>query len=215
LERRPLRSRDWRWTNAVAGALARRGVSPDAISFAGLVSATLAGAALVATREWPGAERVLLLVAAAGVQGRLLANLLDGMVAVGSGRSSPVGPLWNEVPDRFSDAIVLVGAGHAVGGEPALGWLAALAAVLTAYVRGEARAAGAPNDFCGPMAKPHRMALVTVTAVVLALWPGDERPSVAGRGLWAAALAVVVLGCAVTIVRRLARAARALRGRAP
>ena len=43
---------------------------------------------------------MLFLVAAVCVQLRLLANLLDGMVAVGSGQASRIGELYNEVPDR-------------------------------------------------------------------------------------------------------------------
>ena len=40
----------------------------------------------------------------------LLANLLDGLVAVEGGRRSPTGELFNEVPDRVSDVLVLAGA---------------------------------------------------------------------------------------------------------
>jgi phosphatidylglycerophosphate synthase len=191
-------------------------VSADAISFAGMLVGLLAGGALAATSRWPDAERPLLVGAALLVQARLLANLLDGMVALGSGRASPVGPLWNEVPDRVSDAAILVGAGYAVGGTPTLGWAAASCAVLTAYVRAEVRLAGAPNDFAGPMAKPHRMALVTATAVLLAVLPDSARPSfgeAGAYGLWSLALALIVVGCLVTVARRLARGARFLRGR--
>ena len=49
------------------------------------------------------------------VQLRLLCNLLDGMVAVEGGRSSPVGALYNEVPDRVADSLLLVALGYAVG----------------------------------------------------------------------------------------------------
>ena len=51
----------------------------------------------------------------AGAQLRLTANMLDGMVALASGRASKVGELYNEVPDRVSDAAVFIGAGLAWG----------------------------------------------------------------------------------------------------
>ena len=216
-DRRPLRSRSTAWARALAGALARRRVRPNAISAVGMLAGVLAGAALWATTRAPEAERLLLLLAALLVQARLLANLLDGMVAIEGGLATPTGPLWNEVPDRVADAAVLVGAGYAAGGDPALGWLAAVLAVFTAYVRAEARAAGAPNDFCGPMAKPHRMALVTATAVYLAVVPWEWRPTLGNGnvGTWAIVLAVVCAGCAVTAARRLYHAARALSERSP
>jgi len=72
-------------------------------------------------------------------------------------------------------------------------------AVLTAYVRVLGKSIGGQTRFIGPMAKQHRMALLTAAsllAAVLAHWNWDRR-------ILAAALAVVVAGCAVTIVRRL------------
>ena len=41
-----------------------------------------------------------------------------------------------------------------------LGWSAAVLAVLTAYVRVLGASLGTTHQFIGPMAKPHRMALV-------------------------------------------------------
>ncbi len=212
-DRRPLRSRSTRWANVMATALVGRRVTANAVSAFGLVAGLFAGATFVATSNWPSFERPLLVLAAVFVQLRLLANLLDGMVALGGGLSSPTGPLWNELPDRAADVAILVGVGYASTGHPTLGWLAAVVAVLTAYVRAEARASGAPSDFCGPMAKPHRMAVVTLAAISLALWPSDARPALGsdGRyGLLSIALAVIVVLGVVTIVRRIAHAATAL-----
>ena len=75
------------------------------------------------------------LAAAVLVQLRLLANLLDGMVAIEAAQASRVGELFNEVPDRVSDAATLVGLGFAVGSVPLLGFLAAILAILVAYIR--------------------------------------------------------------------------------
>ena len=48
-------------------------------------------------------------------------------------------------------------------------FLAAILAIFVAYVRAAVKVAGAPQDYSGPMAKPHRMFLVTVTALLCAL----------------------------------------------
>ncbi len=105
-----MRARDWRVTQWLAGAMARAGVSPNSISIAGSVLCAAAGAAMWITPfVAEGAERGLWLLIAAGVASRGLCNILDGMVAMTRGVASRVGELYNEVPDRVSDAAMLVG----------------------------------------------------------------------------------------------------------
>jgi phosphatidylglycerophosphate synthase len=148
------------------------------------------------------------------VQVRLLCNLFDGMVATASGPPSAVGELYNEVPDRVSDAATLVGFGYAAGGMPWLGYLAALSAVFTAYIRAMGKATGAGSDFRGPMAKQQRMFLVTAAAVYAALTPLDWQPCLGGEHGWrlpALVLAVVVVGTVWTSARRLRGIAMRLR----
>ena len=89
---------------------------------------------------------------AACVQLRLLCNLLDGMVAIEGGKSTSTGALFNEIPDRIADPLFLVPLGYAVG-YWWLGWLAALLAVLTAYVRVLGGALGQQQDFGGLLPK--------------------------------------------------------------
>ena len=72
------------------------------------------------------------------IQMRLLCNLFDGMVAVEGGHKTKSGEIYNELPERFADVFILVGAGNAwmrVEWGPLLGWLCAVLALLTAYVR--------------------------------------------------------------------------------
>jgi phosphatidylglycerophosphate synthase len=159
-ERRPIASRRWPIWNHSARWLARSGVSPNGISIAGMVFGILAGFALAVTAWIPGWERLAWIAGTIFIQLRLLANLLDGMVAIESGKASLVGELYNEVPDRVSDSAILIGAGYAIGGDAILGFAAACVALFTAYVRAMGKAAGAPQEYCGPMAKPQRMALM-------------------------------------------------------
>jgi phosphatidylglycerophosphate synthase len=205
IERRPLKSRQWGFSIALASRLARMGVSPNAVSLVGLAAGVLGGVALAAT-ALDRAPWHFWLLGAACVQLRLLCNLIDGMIAVESGKRSPVGELYNEIPDRVSDGATLTGLGFAAGGDPWLGLTAAILAVFVAYVRAAVKIAGAPQDYCGPMAKPHRMFVVTVTSLLSAALPGWR--------IATAALALIVAGCVVTAIRRLARASRFLKARA-
>jgi phosphatidylglycerophosphate synthase len=208
-DRRPIASRDTALARRLTACLVDRRVAPDTISIVGMFAALIAGAALATTPAIPAAERWLWLLAAVAVQLRLLCNLLDGMVAVAAQRTSTLGELYNDLPDRVSDSAVLVGLGCA-GSMPWLGFTAALLAMATAYVRTLGRALGAGSDFGGPMAKPQRMFLVTVVALYLALAPAAWRPQWHAAGLPELALAVIVLGAGWTAMARLRRIAKRL-----
>jgi phosphatidylglycerophosphate synthase len=209
LHRRPIAARNLAVTGAIADWLVRCRVSPDAISAAGMLAAIVAGLAFAATARMEAGGGALWVAGAVLVQLRLLANLLDGMVAVGRGIASPLGELWNEVPDRVSDTAVLVGLGVA-GGSWSLGLAAALAAMATAYVRAVGKAAGGPSDFRGPMAKPQRMAIASLVALWCGLAPESWQVSWSGLSLPALALVVITALSADTAGRRLAGIARAL-----
>jgi phosphatidylglycerophosphate synthase len=212
-ERRPIASRDNPLSIRVAAWLAGRGISPNAISCAGMVAGMMAGGAFAAT-VLPGWDRLFFLLAALFMQMRLLANMFDGMVALQTNRASPVGELFNEIPDRVSDAAIFIGAGYAATSLPELGYLAACVALFVAYVRAEGKVAGAHQEFCGPMAKQQRMLVMTLVAIYLGVAPHAWQPSLAlvpQAGLMAGGLATVICGGVWTAFRRLRRIARALR----
>ena len=211
-ERRPIAARELGFSQRGAQWLAAHGISPNLISVSGVVFSALAGAAFWSTNHWPQTARLAWIAGAALVQLRLLANMWDGMVAVATGRASRLGELFNEVPDRLSDTFTLIGLGYAWGGYPMLGYLAALAAVFTAYVRAVAKVAGCPQDYCAPMAKQQRMFTVTLVAIYLGLTPAAWQPYCAACrfGLSGWALCLIFLGTLLTAGRRLIRAGRYL-----
>lgn len=204
-KRRPLATRERGWAKALASALNAAHIAPDAISIASLVFAIGAAAALWASGQSFGVARAIELLAAAGlIQLRLLCNMLDGMVAVEGGHQTPHGELFNDMPDRFADLAILVGAGYSLtaftwGRE--LGWIAGVLAVLTAYARVLGASMGARHYFIGPMAKPQRMAVMTV-ACMLSVF----EPLLGWRGqIVALALVIVAIGSLVTLLRRTLR----------
>jgi hypothetical protein len=94
-----------------------------------------------------------------------------------------------------------------------LGYVAAILALFVAYVRAAAKVAGAAQDYSGPMAKPHRMFAATLAALYCAIAPDAWQPQWGDRawGVPALALAVICAGSVATAIRRLARAAGALK----
>jgi phosphatidylglycerophosphate synthase len=189
-------------------------VTPNAISMTSVLFGAGAGIALLLSGRTAEGGRIALLAAAAlCIQLRLLCNLLDGLVAIEGGRATKAGELFNEVPDRVSDVVILVAAGYAVTGfdwGPLLGWTAALTAVLTAYVRALGNALGVPGLFEGPMAKPQRMAAITAACAleIVDVALGAPMP----RAMLITLIAVAG-GSVLTIARRLARIAAALEAR--
>ena len=218
-DRRPIATRDKAIAQRIARRLAELGASPNGISLFGMACGILAGLSLAATQR-PVFAVWGFLLAAVFVQLRLLANLFDGMVAVEQNRRSPLGEMFNEVPDRVSDAAILIGAGYALGGCPVLGFVCAVLAIFVAYVRVQGKLAGAPMDYCGPMAKQHRMAAVTIGSLAATLLIAASRNDLveriftltdqSGVGVTALTLGLIALGTAITAMRRLRRIALAL-----
>ena len=215
-DRHPIKTRAAGWARAFAAELARGGVSPDLISALGLGFAAVGFGAFALSGLSEGAARTVWLgLGLICIQLRLVANMLDGMVAVEHGKASPVGPLWNELPAPVADALLLVGAGYgavvaAPDLGPAFGWLCALLAAVTGYLRLLGRSLGHPPDYAGPAGKIGRMALLSVAALISMLeglwgWTGEAL-------LWG--LAVIAALTALTIFRRTRTLARAIRGRA-
>ncbi len=213
-ERRPVAAREYGVLQSIASRLAATGISANAISLSGMVAAFAAGTLLYLTGRVSEPHWYLWLGAALLIQTRLLANLFDGMVAVEQGTASAVGELYNEAPDRVSDAVILIGLGYSAGGSIEWGYIAALLAVFTAYIRALGSVAGAEQHYCGPMAKQARMNVVTAVALWFATAPlhGIGTGAILGSySLPALGLIVIVLGCVKTSIRRLNRITQQLR----
>ncbi|MFM6930017.1 MAG: CDP-alcohol phosphatidyltransferase family protein [Bdellovibrio sp.] len=198
--RRELKSRNTTWARTIAMALAKSNISPNQISVLSIVFAALALAAFVLARD----NHWYLILAVAGIQLRLLCNLMDGLVAIEFNKKSKVGDLYNEVPDRIGDAIIIIGAGlycqnHDFAMQ--IAWANVFLATMTAYIRVLGASLGQGHKFLGPMAKQHRMALITAATLLEAFLQSD---------LIYVALIVMLIGTSITIWRRLSGIARAL-----
>jgi phosphatidylglycerophosphate synthase len=209
--RRPI-GEGFRSTARFATALCvRLNIHPDAISYASVVAAAIAACCF-----WKsGGHPWLLLVAPLFCYLRLWFNMLDGMVALASGKASWRGEILNDVPDRVSDVLIFAGVAHSGWMNPFLGYWAAIFALLTAYVGMFGQAVGVLREFSGVMSKPWRMVTLHLGAwITLACfwWNGGALPSTKLTILdWACV--VVVAGCLQTIALRLKRIMSALRAK--
>ena len=209
--RRPIKTRSQAWAQSLAGKLAKSRLSPNQISLYGIGFSFLGALSLVISSYILSnclLSGLLFIVAAVTVQLRLICNMLDGLVAIEYGKKSKLGDLFNEVPDRLEDPLFMVSAGYATGTPTGvfLGWLAALLAVVTAYVRLLGGSLGLKQNFCGPLAKQQRMFLLTITllATSFQIW------TIGSRSILFYGLLLISIGTFITIVRRLVILARNL-----
>lgn len=208
--RREVKTRDAAWAKSFASFIATKtSITPNDISVFSVVCGFVAfmGYCGYICPQVPHKYYYILpIIAIIGIQSRLICNLIDGMVAVEGGKKSVVGDIYNEFPDRLSDTLIIVGAGIAGGSwiSVCLGLLAALFAMFTAYTRVLAGAIGATQRFLGPMAKQHRMALLTIVNLVCIFMPDIHSTA------FPIALCIVIIGTIITVWRRVSYAAKDL-----
>jgi phosphatidylglycerophosphate synthase len=172
------------------------------VSYASVVAA--AWAAICFWLSGPGRWPWLLLVAPLLCYVRLWMNMLDGMVALSSGKASARGEILNDLPDRVSDVLIFAGVAHSGWCHPLWAYWAAVFALLTAYVGTLGQAVAGRREFGGVMSKPWRMVALHIGAwATLALvWLG-RKPSIGRMTILDLTCAVVIAGCVQTMAVRL------------
>jgi CDP-diacylglycerol--glycerol-3-phosphate 3-phosphatidyltransferase len=173
-----LKAPSQRLVRPLAGWLARRGVAPDLVTASGIVPALLGGACLAAADRYPLALLAVPFLAAA----RLVANLLDGMVARELGVSRPLGEIWNEMADRLGDVLFIGGLAFCPAVDSRLALAAVVMPLLASYVGLARKAAGGRRGYGGLMSKPGRTGVLAVAAP-LAWASGDLRWLIAAGSL--------------------------------
>ena len=166
----------------VAGALAKVGVSPNMVTFAGLVGAGISAWLISEGMLWVGGVVMLF----AGIL-----DLFDGALARSTGQDSAFGALLDSVVDRVSEIVVLLGLLiHYARADSLEGtvlvYLAVGGSVMVSYLR--ARSEGLGIDCkVGIMTRPERVAALGFGLIV---------------GHWLPVVMLVVLGviAALTIL---------------
>lgn len=181
----------------VAGALAKMGVSPNMVTFAGLIGAGISAWLISEGMLWIGGIVMLF----AGVL-----DLFDGALARSTGRESAFGALLDSVVDRVSEIVVLLGLLIYYARDDSLEgtvlvYLAVGGSVMVSYLR--ARSEGLGIDCkVGIMTRPERVVALGFGLIV---------------GHWVPIVVLVVLGVIAgltifTTVQRLLHTGRSLNG---
>lgn len=206
--RRPIGEIFRRTAHGTVRICVRCNVHPDAISYLSMVAAAAAAICF-----WQaGRNPWWLIPGPLFCYARLWCNMLDGMVAIASGKASWRGEILNDFPDRISDVLIFAGVAHSGLNAVTSGYWAAIFAVLTAYIGMFGQAVGVQREFSGLMSKPWRMVTLHLGAwVALALiWWGPGNIKLGGLTALDWTCLVVVAGCVQTMAVRLRRIMRAL-----
>jgi phosphatidylglycerophosphate synthase len=209
--RRPIADGFRRTARGATGFCLRMGIQPDTISYLSIVFAAAAALCFWQSTRHPP----LLIVAPLFCYLRLWCNMLDGMVALASGRASWRGEVLNDLPDRVSDVLIFVGAAHSGWMNPLFGYWAAVMSLGTAYVGTLGQAVGVQREFSGLMSKPWRMVALHIGAwLTYALFRWNDGDTAIGRlSALEWTCVIVIAGCLQTSAQRLGRILRALKAK--
>jgi phosphatidylglycerophosphate synthase len=201
--RRPIAGIFRSTARGAVGLCVRRGIHPDAVSYASIAASGAAGICFWQSGRCAG----LLLLGPILCFIRLWLNMLDGMVALASGQAGARGEILNDLPDRVSDVLIFVGVGHSGLCALLSGYWAAIFALLTAYVGTLGQAVGAHREYSGLMSKPWRMVVLSLgacaTFACIRFRGGDIRFGRLTILDWTCL--IVIFGCLQTIFVRLRR----------
>lgn len=181
----------------------QRNIHPDTVSYSSIIAAALGAVCFWKSTYWSWS----LIIGPVFLYLRLWLNMLDGMVALASGKPSRRGEIINEMPDRVSDIIIFVGVAHSGLCHPLSAYWAAIFALLTAYVGILGQAIGAHREFSGIMSKPWRMVALHAGAWVSFAFLNwrEDRIQIGYFTVLDWTNLIIILGCLQTIWIRLAR----------
>lgn len=197
---KPKTRRRWNFLRRLTLLLMRIGVTSEMVAVFGMILGILAGVAFMATGEtihprlaWSSGLLLCLM--------RALAIRLDAMLQPTSIRQSREDEFYNELPERVSDAVTLLGFGFASDSSPWLGLAAALSAIFSAYIRSlaSARLGGRRPTGVVLMTRTQRLILLSFASTLILSGittgiPGTDIPEIT---LW-----MVIAGCLLTVCLR-------------
>ncbi|MDF1860819.1 MAG: hypothetical protein P1U87_11445 [Verrucomicrobiales bacterium] len=183
----------------------RLGLPTEAVAITGMVVGILAGLSFMATSELSRSSTFWALGLVFCIL-RIVSIRIDAFLQKHS-EGFVEDEYFQELPERVSDAVALIGFGFASLSNPWLGLATALAAIFSAYVRslGMLRGAAKEKASSGPMTRIHRLVLLSLTSILMMFDISEDRfdTSIPEITLW-----IIFLGCIATILIRLIKIRR-------
>jgi CDP-diacylglycerol--glycerol-3-phosphate 3-phosphatidyltransferase len=184
----------------VMRGLARKGITPNAVTIAAVAGSIIVGAVVSLSATKPA----LLLLLPLWLFARMALNAIDGMMARELSMSTSLGAVLNELGDALSDLGLYLPLAFL---DARARWAIvsfSIGAVLTEFCGVLGRALGASRRYDGPMGKSDRAFLVGALGLVTFLAPS-------ALALWAWIFWAATLLAAVTCLNRLRKALKEMK----
>lgn len=181
-------------------ALARAGISPNAVTVAAILGSIIVGVVVSQSATRP----LILLLLPVWLFIRMALNAIDGMMARELAMSTQLGAVLNELGDAISDLGLYLPLAFLY--EPARWPIVAfsIGAILTEFSGVLGRTLGASRHYEGPMGKSDRAFVVGALGLATFLFPAVGRA-------WPWMFGVAALLTAVTCLNRVSKALKELR----
>ena len=139
-----------------------KNVSPNVISWIGLIIALISGIVLALSFE----HHIFLIIGAILVIVSGYFDALDGKVAKLFNKCTKKGDYLDHVFDRFADVFMIGGIAFSGWCDPYLGIVAIVGTLLTSYMGTQAQAVGAPRLYAGLLGRADRVVLSTLFPII-------------------------------------------------
>jgi archaetidylinositol phosphate synthase len=156
---------------AEAEAAHRIGLTPNMISFIGII---LAFFSAIAYMQWQ-TNTLYLFLATILLLFSGFCDALDGVIARTYQETTPFGGFLDSLLDRYADAIVY--AGIIFGGlcDALWGLVALVGSLLVSYTRARAEAAGIKMESIGLVERAERIIILAITTLVAFIWQSQTQ----------------------------------------
>ena len=144
--------------NPLVDFLEDSSITPNQISFIGLIIAFLAGFSFYTGER--GYLAGIILIAISG-----MLDLLDGELARKRGDASNKGDFLDHVLDRYADIAIIGGLAAGVG-QYLVGFVAITGVLMTSYVGTQIQAVGSSRKYAGLLVRADRFVLIVLAVMI-------------------------------------------------
>lgn len=151
--------------------LLKLGVTPNFITFTGLILNVLAAVIFIAGAEWGNrSDHSFVGWAGAVILFAGLFDMIDGRLARMGNMANPYGALFDSVIDRYSEMIMFLGiiyylVSHDYFMSSLFAFIAMIGSVMVSYTRARAEGLGV-NCSVGLMQRPERILIIGISAIL-------------------------------------------------
>lgn len=172
----------YRWIDPIIKGCLKMGITPNGITFAGLLINIAAACLFIYGAEcMPRDNHSIVGVASSVILFAGLFDMMDGRLARIGGLDSRYGALYDSVLDRYSEMIMFLGicyylVAHHYFLSSLFAFIAMIGSVMVSYTRARAEGLGLKMADIGLMQRPERILLIGISGIVCGAYSAWVNP---------------------------------------